>query len=99
MAYHQKMIEDIRNDMIKSKREPIKIIEVRTLNRGRSKSIVVPGVLEKSNNSNRISRLNNYTANMKKHRGSISISSKLDSIEEEDGDSMKLQCSEKDAGV
>lgn len=88
------MIEDIRKEMAKGKPEPMKIIEVRTLNRGRSKSIVVPGVLEKSNTRNRISRLNSYTPSMKKHRGSVSISSKLDSIEEEDGDSQKQQCSD-----
>ena len=62
--------------------------------RGRSKSIVVPGVTEKSNTSNRISRLNNYTRNMKRHRGSISLSSNLDSIEEE-VDSQRLQYSDR----
>jgi hypothetical protein len=61
-----------------------KIIEVRTLKRGRSKSIVVPGVNQEARRgTQRISRLNNYNPALKKHRGSISIGSDLDSIEEE----------------
>lgn len=63
---------------------PYKIIEVRTLKRGRSKSIVVPSVQSEARKSTqRISRLNNYNPKLKKHRGSISIGSELDSIEEE----------------
>lgn len=56
---------------------------MRTLKRGRSKSIVVPGVKDRVKNQGRISRLNNYTPRLKRHKGSISLSSDLDSIEEE----------------
>jgi len=44
---------------------------VRTLKRGRSKSIVVPSASEPQSSKGRISRLNNYNSTMKKHRGSI----------------------------
>lgn len=48
-----------------------KVIEVRTLKRGRSKSIVVPSASEPHSSKGRISRLNNYNSTMKKHRGSM----------------------------
>jgi hypothetical protein len=44
---------------------------------------VVPGVHQPQQTSSRIGKLNNYTPALRKHRGSISLDSDLDSIEEE----------------
>lgn len=62
---------------------PGKVIEVRTLKRGRSKSIVVPNASDSQSSKGRIGRLNNYNSKMKKHRGSLCLGSDLGSIEEE----------------
>ena len=59
-----------------------KEIIVRTPRHGRRRSIVVLKVTEKPRNFP-IGRLNVYNPLMKKHRGSLSLKSNLESIEED----------------
>ena len=60
---------------------PRKMVTVRSPRRGRSKSIFVPNI----HNYRRVApicRLNNYSKDMKKHRGPLSFRSSLESIDE-----------------
>ena len=59
----------------------LKEVKVRTPRRGRSKSIVVGCEVISKNFP--ISRLNNYNTTLKKHRGTLSLVSELESIHED----------------
>ena len=61
----------------------VKEVTVRTPRRGRSKSIVVPGAEGEINKNFPIGRLNNYSKQLKMHKGPLSMVSELESIDEE----------------
>lgn len=63
----------------------LKQVRVRTPRRGRSKNIVVPGTKGAVRNFP-VSRLNNYSKTMKRHKGPLSLASDLESIEENGDD-------------
>lgn len=60
-----------------------KEVKVRTPRRGRSKSIFIPDP-RLAPRSFPIGRLNNYNKTMKKHKGPLSFTSELESIDEVD---------------
>lgn len=66
-------------------KEPIqgmrKLIKVRTPRLGRSKNIVLKAQ-EDMRKQSHVSRLNRYSKNLKKHKGPLSMSSSLQSIDE-----------------
>ena len=70
---------DANNELVQYSRKQVK---VRTPRRGRSKSIFVPGTADIPRIFP-IGRLNNYNKMMKRHKGPLSFSSELESIEED----------------
>lgn len=80
---------DANNELVNFAQKQVK---VRTPRRGRSKSIVIIGPNSQPRNFP-VGRLNNYTKTMKKHKGPVSMLSELESIDEGNELSDKLQCS------
>ena len=87
------MIEQLSNANKELREDnPHKEVLVRTPRHGRRKSILIPNPNDQLRNFP-IGRLNNYSKTLKKHKGPLSLSSELESIDEIDdsGDNKDIQ--------